>query len=46
MQKTHEAAPRVLISNTQLVPKWATWEVFDKLEKEGLMMYGQMAAGS
>jgi urocanate hydratase len=46
MLKTHEAAPRVLISNSQLVPKWATWEVFDKLEKEGLMMYGQMTAGS
>lgn len=46
MLKTHEAAPRVLISNSQLVPKWATWEVFDKLEKEGLTMYGQMTAGS
>ena len=46
MLKTHEAAPRVLISSSQLVPKWATWEVFDKLEKEGLMMYGQMTAGS
>lgn len=46
MLKTHEAAPRVLISNSQLVPKWATWEVFDQLEKEGLMMYGQMTAGS
>ena len=46
MLKTHEAAPRVLISNSQLVPKWATWEVFDKLEKKGLMMYGQMTAGS
>ena len=46
MQKTHEAAPRVLISNTQLVPKWATWDHFDELEKKGLMMYGQMTAGS
>ncbi|MEO6682163.1 MAG: urocanate hydratase [Ginsengibacter sp.] len=46
MLQTHESAPRVLISNSQLVPKWATWEVFDKLEKEGLMMYGQMTAGS
>ncbi|MEJ0083940.1 MAG: hypothetical protein WDM78_24025 [Puia sp.] len=39
-------APRVLISNSQLVPKWATWEHFDELEKKGLMMYGQMTAGS
>lgn len=44
--KTHPDAPRVLISNSQLVPKWATWEVFDKLEKKGLMMFGQMTAGS
>ena len=44
--KTHEGAPRVLISNSQLVPKWATWEHFDELEKKGLMMYGQMTAGS
>ncbi len=44
--KTHEEAPRVLISNSQLVPKWATWEHFDELEKKGLMMYGQMTAGS
>jgi urocanate hydratase len=44
--KTHKDAPRVLISNSQLVPKWATWEVFDELEKKGLMMYGQMTAGS
>lgn len=43
---THENAPRVLISNSQLVPKWATWEHFDELEKKGLMMYGQMTAGS
>src|ERR671920_164787 len=44
--QTHENAPRVLISNSQLVPKWATWEHFDELEKKGLMMYGQMTAGS
>ena len=46
MLKTHENAPRILISNSQLVPKWASWEVFDELEKKGLMMYGQMTAGS
>ena len=46
MLKTHPNAPRILISNSQLVPKWATWEVFDELEKKGLMMYGQMTAGS
>jgi urocanate hydratase len=46
MLKTHTNAPRVLISNSQLVPKWATWEVFDELEKKGLMMFGQMTAGS
>jgi urocanate hydratase len=44
--KTHTSAPRILISNSQLVPKWATWEHFDELEKKGLMMYGQMTAGS
>ena len=44
--KTHSDAPRVLISNSQLVPNWATWEHFDELEKKGLMMYGQMTAGS
>src|SRR4029079_2560948 len=44
--KTHENAPRILISNSQLVPRWATWEHFDELEKKGLMMYGQMTAGS
>ncbi len=44
--KTHKDAPRVLISNSQLVPKWATWEHFTELEKKGLMMYGQMTAGS
>lgn len=43
---THKDAPRVILSNSQLVPKWATWEVFDELEKKGLMMYGQMTAGS
>src|SRR5213075_2613579 len=46
MLKTHKDAPRVLISNSQLVPKWATWQHFDELEKKGLMMYGQMTAGS
>ena len=44
--QTQTDAPRVLISNSQLVPKWATWEHFDELEKKGLMMYGQMTAGS
>lgn len=44
--KTHKDAPRVLLSNSQLVPKWATWEHFDELEKKGLMMFGQMTAGS
>lgn len=44
--KTHEDAPRVLISNSQLVPNWANWKHFDELEKKGLMMYGQMTAGS
>src|SRR6478609_6288504 len=44
--RTHADAPRVLISNSQLVPHWATWEHFDELEKKGLMMYGQMTAGS
>jgi urocanate hydratase len=44
--KTQKDAPRILISNSQLVPKWATWEHFDELEKKGLMMYGQMTAGS
>ncbi len=43
---THKDAPRVLISNSQLVPKWATQEHFDQLEDKGLMMYGQMTAGS
>ncbi len=44
--KTHEAAPRVLISNAMLVPKWATWDEFRRLEGLGLTMYGQMTAGS
>ncbi len=44
--KTHKDAPRVLISNSQLVPNWANWAHFDELEKKGLMMYGQMTAGS
>src|SRR5258706_15667455 len=44
--KTHKDAPRVLISNSQLVPNWPNWKVFDELEKKGLMMYGQMTAGS
>ena len=44
--KTHSDAPRVLIANSNLVGNWANWEHFDKLEKEGLMMYGQMTAGS
>src|SRR5258708_4102611 len=44
--KMHKDAPRVLISNSQLVPKWADWQHFDELEKKGLMMYGQMTAGS
>lgn len=43
---THEEAPRVLISNAQLVPRWATWDEFRKLEALGLTMYGQMTAGS
>ena len=43
---THKNAPRVLLSNSHLVPNWANWQHFDKLEKAGLMMYGQMTAGS
>ncbi|MGC1181454.1 urocanate hydratase [Legionella sp.] len=43
---THEDAPRVLIANSNLVPHWATWEHFHELDKKGLMMYGQMTAGS
>lgn len=44
--KTHPDAPRVLISNSQLVPNWANWNHFEELERKGLMMYGQMTAGS
>ena len=43
---THKDAPRVLLSNSQLVPNWANWQHFDELERKGLMMYGQMTAGS
>jgi urocanate hydratase len=44
--RTHEDAPRVLIANSLLVPRWATWEHFRQLEERGLIMYGQMTAGS
>jgi urocanate hydratase len=44
--KTHADAPRVLIANSNLVPHWATWEHFDELDRKGLMMFGQMTAGS
>ncbi len=44
--RTHENAPRVLIANSNLVPHWANWEKFNELDKKGLMMYGQMTAGS
>jgi len=44
--KTHEQAPRALLANSVLVPKWATWEDFHALDEKGLMMYGQMTAGS
>ncbi len=44
--RTHADAPRVLIANSNLVPKWATWEHFNELDKRGLAMYGQMTAGS
>ncbi|TPG43473.1 urocanate hydratase [Sphingomonas koreensis] len=44
--RTHKDAPRVLIANSNLVPKWATWEHFHELDRAGLMMYGQMTAGS
>ena len=44
--RTHEWAPRVLIANSNLVGRWATWEHFRELERQGLMMYGQMTAGS
>jgi urocanate hydratase len=44
--RTHEDAPRVLIANSNLVPEWATWDHFHELDRKGLMMYGQMTAGS
>ncbi len=44
--RTHEDAPRVLIANSNLVPRWATWEHFHALDRQGLMMFGQMTAGS
>src|SRR6202163_2826161 len=44
--RTHRDAPRVLIANSNLVPHWATWEKFHELDRKGLMMYGQMTAGS
>ena len=44
--ETHEYSPRVLIANSNLVPNWANWEHFNDLEEKGLMMYGQMTAGS
>src|SRR5208283_387048 len=44
--KTHADAPRVLIANSNLVPRWATWDHFNELDRKGLMMYGQMTAGS
>jgi urocanate hydratase len=44
--RTHDLAPRVLIANSNLVGKWATWEHFQELDRKGLMMYGQMTAGS
>jgi len=44
--KTHQDAPRVLIANSNIVPNWSTWEHFNELDRKGLMMYGQMTAGS
>src|SRR5699024_7732934 len=44
--QTHEDAPRVLIANSNLVPAWANWEHFNELDRKGLMMFGQMTAGS
>src|SRR5205085_3975933 len=44
--RTHQAAPRVLIANSNLVGRWATWDYFRELERKGLTMYGQMTAGS
>jgi urocanate hydratase len=46
VMRTHEWAPRVLLANSNLVPEWATWEEFRRLERQGLTMYGQMTAGS
>ena len=46
MVRTHDDAPRVLIANSNLVPHWATWDHFNELDRKGLMMYGQMTAGS
>jgi urocanate hydratase len=46
IMRTHEDAPRVLIANSNLVPRWATWEHFHELDRKGLIMYGQMTAGS
>src|SRR6201995_1644949 len=44
--RTHADAPRVLIANSNLVPHWATWDKFNELDRKGLIMYGQMTAGS
>src|SRR6478672_4184431 len=44
--RTHADAPRVLLANSNLVPRWATWDHFNELDRRGLMMYGQMTAGS
>ena len=44
--RTHRSSPRVLIANSNLVGRWATWEIFRELERKGLTMYGQMTAGS
>ncbi|NEK92008.1 MAG: urocanate hydratase, partial [Xanthomonas euvesicatoria] len=44
--RTHADAPRVLIANSNLVPRWANWDHFNELDKKGLAMYGQMTAGS
>src|SRR3954470_20929523 len=44
--RTHRDAPRVLLANSNLVPKWASWDMFNELDRKGLMMYGQMTAGS
>ncbi len=43
--RTHADAPRVLLANSNLVPRWSTWEHFNELDRKGLMMYGQMTAG-